>query len=84
MKIYVKGRGRLGLRLPVPFWLIKIGLSETFIKLVTKNVTKEQRKYVDAIDFKLLSQSIGELKKYRGLALVDVKSHDGNEVRILI
>ena len=41
-------------------------------------------KYVDYIDTKILLTAVKELKKYKGLTLVEVKESNGNYVSIKI
>jgi hypothetical protein len=84
MKIYIKTNDGKKFRIPLPLWMISLGLSNTTIKIATKNLKPEDKKYLEQIDFGALSQNIGELKQYKGLKIVDVKSKDGTEVTITV
>lgn len=80
MKILIKAQG-LNFRIPIYFPM-------AFVKLVVKGYikkeafNKENIKYIEAIDFDFLSQSLNILKEYKGLKIVDVHSSDGTEVEI--
>lgn len=84
MKIYIKTDDGKKFSIPLPMWMIKMGLSIPTIKIAAKYLKEEDKKYIEQIDFKALSQNIGELKKYKGLKIVDVKSKDGTEVTITV
>lgn len=54
--------------------------------LADNNVSKEGvekvNKYMDALDMDMILIAIKELKKYKGLEIVNVKAKDGTEVVI--
>ena len=72
--------------IPAPLWLIKasLGLGGFGVSIARKYVPQEQRIYYDNIDFKELSKGFNVLKDYKGLTLVDIKSKDGSELKIII
>lgn len=84
MKIYIKNGDGKKFYIPLPMWMIKMGLSNVTIKIVAKNLSIENKKHLEQINFKALSKNIGELKEYKGLKIVDVKSKDGSEVTITV
>jgi hypothetical protein len=84
MRIYIKTDDGKKFKIPLPMWMIRLGLSNTTIKLATKKLKPEDKKHIEQINFNELSKNIGELKKYKGLKIVDVKSKDGTEVTITI
>ena len=86
MKVYIRTSEGKKFRFPVPIALVRMGLGMGSIcsSIAGRYVDEQTRKYIDAIDFKLLSQCIGDLKEYRGLKLVEVKSANGEEVTIVI
>ena len=84
MRIYIKTDDGKKFSIPIPMWIISLGLSNATIKIATKNLKPEHKKHIEQIDFSVLSQNIGELKKYKGLKIVDVKSKDGTEVTITV
>lgn len=84
MKIYIKDEDGKKYHIPLPIWVIKLGLSNTTIKIATKNLSPENKKQLEQINFKELSRSFGELKEYKGLKIVDIKSKDGTEVTITL
>ena len=86
MKVYIKtGEGKK-IRVPVPLVLIRLGLSLGSIgAVIARNFVDEQtRNYLDAVDFGSLSHCFRDLKRYKGLRIVDVKSASGEEVVITI
>jgi hypothetical protein len=86
MKIYIKTTEGRVLRFPLPMSLVKLGLScgHYGIRAARKHVDKETLQYLEAIDFRLLGNSINELRYYKGLRIVDIKSSTGEEVSIII
>lgn len=86
MKIYWKegvGRRRT---IPAPLWLVKaaLGMGGFGVSIARRYVPEEQRIYYDNIDFKELAKGFDILKAYKGLTLVDVKTKDGTELKIII
>jgi hypothetical protein len=84
MRIYVKENGKTVVNLPIPMWVIRMGLSNFTIRLATKKLKEEDRKHIDEIDFNKLSKNFRELKNHKGLKIVDIKSKDGSEVTITV
>ncbi|MDD7793135.1 hypothetical protein [Clostridium sp. 'White wine YQ'] len=83
MRIYVKAEGR-SFFIPCPLVFAKWGMSLVKTPFIMKNIPEEERKYVEMIDFKELSNCLYILKEYKGLTLVDVKAKDGTIVKITI
>lgn len=54
------------------------------MQVAEKHMTKEQKQYLQDIDFKELKKGFDVLKAYKGLNLVDIKAKDGTEIRIVI
>jgi hypothetical protein len=42
--------------IPVPMWVIKLGMSNWIIKKAVKHVDEEKRKYIEQIDFSGMSK----------------------------
>jgi len=86
LKIYVKLATGRSFKIPAPIGLIKValGFGGFGISIAKRYISKEQRQYIEYIDFKELKKSLDVLKAYKGLKLVEVKSGDGSEVRIII
>ncbi len=79
------------LYIPVPYVILNIGItiisSELVNRLINKGIKesmkdKEQFFTMPAINKKDLRKIVSELKKNKGLMLVDVKANDGTEVII--
>lgn len=51
-------------------------------KTIMKYIPKEQRIYVECIDFSKLHTAVDVLKEYKGLDIVDVRAKDGTVVNI--
>lgn len=49
-----------------------------------KNKNKDYLNYIDMIDYKVLVAAMKELKKYKGLKLVEVHASSGEEVVITV
>ncbi|MDF2673922.1 MAG: hypothetical protein K0R09_2187 [Clostridiales bacterium] len=84
MRIYIRTDEGKKFWIPLPMWMIRLGLSSATIRIATKNLREENKKYIEQIDFRALSQNIKELKKYKGLKIVDIKSKDGTKVTITV
>lgn len=84
MKIYIKTDEGKKFYIPLPMWIIKLGLSNTTIKITTKNLSPEDKKHIEGIDFKSIAKNIGKLKSNKGLNIVDIKTKDGTEVKITV
>lgn len=84
MRIYIKTDDGKKFHIPLPMWAIKLGLSKPVISMAAKHIKDDDLKYLDAINFDALSGCIGELKEYKGLNIVDIKSSDGTEVNITV
>ncbi|WP_374149106.1 hypothetical protein [Priestia megaterium] len=90
--IYVKVKTKdVRFSIPVPYALLNIAISVAFSKFIQKHAikwTKEQfkRKGLNftfpIIDKSMLKPIVKELKKHKGMVLVDVKATDGTEVRV--
>jgi len=86
MKIVIKSEGK-NLRFYVPMFVITSGIRLS--KYISKHVDSDKGmneaiKYVDYIDTKILLTAVKELKKFKGLTLVEVKESNGNYVLIKI
>jgi len=77
--------------IPVPYALLNVAISVAFSKFIQKYVdkwTKEHLKRKELnftfpiIDKSMLKSIVKELKKHKGMVLVDVKATDGTEVRV--
>lgn len=86
MKIYLKIENGRRYFIPAPIWLVKaaLGMSGFGMQIAKKHGTEEQLMYMQNIDFRELKKAVDILKKYKGLNLVDVKTKDGTEVRIIV
>lgn len=86
MKIYLKLDSGRSFKILVPISIIKaaLGFGGFGVSFARKYIPKEQRQYVDSIDFKELRKAIDVLRDYKGLTMVDVKAGDGTEVKVVI
>lgn len=84
MRIYVKDEEGKTLWIPVPLWVLKLGTGGFARRMALKYTPKEQRKYIECIDFKEIRKGINVLYEYKGLELVHVESKDGSVVSIKI
>lgn len=82
MRIYVRTNEGIRFWIPLPYWLIKLGTGNLTRKTMMKYIPKEQRIYVECIDFSKLRNAMNVLKEYKGLQIVDVMAKDGTVVNI--
>ncbi len=75
--------------IPVPYVLLNIGISLITSKVLIRHANKWSKPHLDkkninfsfpSIDRSELKHIIKELKKHKGLELVNVRSQDGTEV----
>jgi len=92
MKVRVRSKGAK-FSIPIPYAFFHIAISILSLKRFQRNVNKwiqdhYERKKQDVpftfpqIDKQTLKPFAKELKKHKGLVLVDVKAKDGSEVKI--
>lgn len=86
MRIYIKEKEGKTFFIPAPLSLacFCLNLSTSIINIFRKHLTPDTQKYIDCVDFKMLSKSLRELRYYKGLVLVDIKTKDGLMVKIKI
>lgn len=87
MKIMVKEKGKdKAINISIPMWVLTSGIKHaSFItRISTKGIDPKSVAIINSIDFKLIARNFKDLKKYKGLRLVEVKEKDGNEVIIEI
>ena len=72
--------------IPAPMWVVKaaLGMGGFGMRIAKKHASEEQLMYLENIDLREMKQAIDVLKRYKGLNLVDVKTHDGTEVKIIV
>lgn len=90
MKIVVKSREK-NLILYIPMFILTSGIRLT--KFINNKYNTDEKsdksiqnamKYLDYIDMNILISAIKELKNYKGLTLVEVRSSDGTYILIKI
>lgn len=86
MKAYIKLKNsrRFWIPIPLPMFLMRIGLSGYVKNKILSHMDANSRKYVENVDFRALSYSIEDIKSYRGLKLVEVINKDGTEITIIV
>ena len=86
MKIYVKLSNGRSFKIPAPIGLVKAALSlgGFGVSIARKYIPKEQRQYIDCVDFRELKKCLDVLRDYKGLKLLDIKTNDGTDVTIII
>ncbi len=85
MRIVVKSKDT-NLNIPIPMFFVTTAIkSGKLVSLLdNKNIDDRTKKILNSIDFSLIARNFKDLKKYKGLNLVEVRSKDGNEVYITI
>lgn len=87
MKIRVRDKNSdKSINVTIPMWVLTSGIKHaSFItRISTKGIDPKSMAIINSIDFKLIARNFKDLKKYKGLRLVEVKEKDGNEVIIEI
>ncbi|MET3193367.1 hypothetical protein [Bacillus sp. OAE603] len=95
LKLKVKTK-EVRFTIPVPYAILHLGISILSSKILHNQMNKwlnHQDGYTDdkkftltipQIDKKLLKLVVKELRKHKGLVLVDVKANDGTEVLVKV
>lgn len=83
MKVSIIDNNGRRFTIPVPVWIIKIGLN-SYVKQKIVEHAGSDAKYIENIDFDAIAQSFHELKDYKGMNIVDIKSKDGTSVTITV
>lgn len=86
MRIYIKTSEGRTIKFPLPMSLVRFGLSlgDIGIRIARKHVDEETIRLMEFVDLRMLSMVIGDLRQYKGLQIVDIKSSNGEEVRIIV
>lgn len=86
MKVYLKlkNRRRYCIPVPLPFFLIRIGLSDFTKRQILKHTDEKIKRYIEPLDFRAIARSLEGIKGYKGLKLVEVFDKEGTEVTIII
>jgi hypothetical protein len=88
LQVSVKTKGAK-FSIPVPYILLNAGVSILTSRLLIRHANKWSKPHLDknnisftipSIDKKALKKIISELKKHKGVELVNVKAQDGTEV----
>lgn len=90
MKVVVRSKEG-NFTIPIPFFILKNGVRLTnfiFKTVMRKSPDSEEaqkfREYMEYIDMDVLLTGVDELKKHKGLKLVEVKGHDGSYVLVQV
>ena len=85
MKVIIKTPD-MNFKIPIimPISLIKILIR--FGGSMSKKYVKEEEAlmYINALDWSALADAFNELKKYKGLELINIQSHDGTYIRVVV
>lgn len=86
MRIYLRIENGRRYFIPAPLWVVKaaLGMGGFGMRMALRNMPEDQRIYMENIDFHALKKAVNVLKTYKGLNLIDVKTKDGTEVRIIV
>lgn len=86
MKIYLKIENGKRHFIPAPMWAVKaaLGMGGLGMRIALRKMPEDRRIYMENIDFRKLKKAMNVLKGYKGLNLIDVKTGDGTEVRIIV
>lgn len=87
MKIRIREKNSdKSINVTIPMWVFTSSIKH--VKLITrisaKGIDPKRMAIINSIDFKLIARNFKDLKKYKGLRIVEVKEKDGDEVIIEI
>lgn len=77
--------------IPIPYAMLHVAISILSSKFLHRHANKWTKEYFERkkwdftfplIDKETLKPIVKELKKYKGIVLVDVKAKDGTEVKV--
>jgi hypothetical protein len=69
---------------PLSLLRVAIAIAAIWVRKAKRHGNEEKLRYLESIDFNLLSNNVRYLREYRGLKLVEVRSKDGDEVTIIV
>lgn len=86
MRIYIRQASGKHFFIPVPLSLAQFALrtGNFGMRIAKKYVDKDNLKYLECVDLKVLSKSLNLLREYKGMSIVEVKSSNGDEVVIRV
>lgn len=85
MHIVVKEKQGNNIDIGVPNFLMNVGIKIALKSVKYNNTTKDNlQDFVNGIDKKYIKMAINDLKRYKGLEIVNVDSKDGDYVSITI
>lgn len=86
LKIYIRLNTGKSFKIPAPIILVKValGFGGFGVSIARRYIPENQIQYIDCIDFSELRKGLDVLRDYKGLALVEVHSSDGTEVKIIV
>lgn len=87
MKIKVKDKSsNKDINITIPMWILTSGIkhADFITRISAKGIDPKSMAIINSIDFKIIARNFKDLKKYKGLRLVEVKGKDGDEVIIEI
>ncbi|MCX7902912.1 MAG: hypothetical protein N2486_00225 [Caloramator sp.] len=84
MKIFIKtSKSKFTIPIILPLFIIKLSL-KLGKRVVNKYVDEEDLKYLNSLDWDAMCIVFDELKKYKGLELVNIISHTGETIKIIL
>ncbi len=86
LRIYIRINNGKRFFIPAPAWLVKVclGMGGFGVGIAKKHIPEDQISYLENISFKELKKAVDVLKAYKGLNMIDVKTKDGTEIKIII
>lgn len=84
MRVHIKTTGKFRCIIPMPLWMLGFALKLTAKYGMNKYIPKEQKRYIEALDFQELNEAIKVLSKYKGMEIVNVDASDGTKVKIIL
>lgn len=84
MRVHIKTSGKFRCIIPAPLWVLSLAFKIMARHGIKKYISKDEMRYLDAIDFEELNRAVKVLSKYKGMEIVNVNASDGTKVKIIL
>ena len=72
------------INIPIPNWLVKIGINKSIQKAYSSQKKTKESNALSNFDLSIIADNLDELSKYKGLVVVHAIEKDGNEVKLIV
>jgi len=72
------------INIPIPNWLVKIGINKSIQKAYSSQNGNKDGNALSNFDLSIIADNLEELSKYKGLVVVHAVEKDGTEVKLIV